>query len=86
MARTLGVITIGQAPRDDIAALQAIAAQAVKRKAGARGLRAIMEEVMLDVMYHVPYLPGIRECKITREVVEKKEEPVLVFAEEQKAG
>jgi ATP-dependent Clp protease ATP-binding subunit ClpX len=67
-------------------ALQAIAAQAVKRKAGARGLRAILEDVMLDVMYHVPYLPGIRECKITREVVEKKEEPVLVFEEEQKAG
>ena len=67
-------------------ALQAIASLAIKRKAGARGLRAIMEDVMLDIMYHVPYLPGIRECKITREVVEKKEEPVLVFEESQKAG
>ncbi|MEW5847379.1 MAG: ATP-dependent Clp protease ATP-binding subunit ClpX [Myxococcota bacterium] len=67
-------------------ALQAIAKEAVKRKAGARGLRAIMEDVMLDVMYHVPYLPGIRECKITKEVVEQKAEPVLVFEEEQKTG
>ncbi|MBI5495005.1 MAG: ATP-dependent Clp protease ATP-binding subunit ClpX [Deltaproteobacteria bacterium] len=67
-------------------ALQAIAAQAIKRKTGARGLRAIMEDVMLDIMYHACYLPGIRECRITRETVEKKEEPVLVFEEEQKAG
>ena len=56
-------------------ALQAIAAAAIKRKSGARGLRAIMEDVMLDVMYNVPYLPRIRECKITREVVEQKADP-----------
>jgi ATP-dependent Clp protease ATP-binding subunit ClpX len=67
-------------------ALQAIASLAIKRKSGARGLRAIMEDVMLDVMYNVPYLPRIRECKITREVVEQKAEPVLVFEEEKQAG
>ena len=67
-------------------ALQAIAREAIKRKAGARGLRAIIEDVMLDIMYSVPYLPHIRECRITKEVVERKEEPVLAFEEEQKAG
>jgi ATP-dependent Clp protease ATP-binding subunit ClpX len=67
-------------------ALQAVAREAVKRKVGARGLRAILEDVMLDIMYHVPYLPRIRECKITKEVVDQHVEPALVFEEEQKAG
>ena len=45
-------------------ALQAIAAEAIKRKTGARGLRAIMEECMLDVMYDLPGKDNIKECII----------------------
>ena len=64
-------------------ALESIADQAVKRKMGARGLRIIMEELMLDVMYHLPSQGDIKECVITREVVEAKQKPITLF---QKAG
>jgi len=67
-------------------ALDAVAKLAMKRKGGARSLRSILENVMLEIMYAVPYLPGIKECKITREVVEASEEPLLIFEEEKKAG
>ncbi|MFH1810164.1 MAG: ATP-dependent Clp protease ATP-binding subunit ClpX [Pseudomonadota bacterium] len=67
-------------------ALEAAADQAMKRKGGARSLRAILENVMLDIMYTVPYLPGIKECKVTREVVESGAEPILIIEEEKKVG
>ncbi|MBN2358688.1 MAG: ATP-dependent Clp protease ATP-binding subunit ClpX [Deltaproteobacteria bacterium] len=67
-------------------ALEAISELAMKRKGGARSLRSILENVMLDIMYGVPYLPRIKECKITREVVESNADPILIFEEEQKAG
>src|SRR5437867_1198796 len=51
-------------------ALTAIAEEAARRNSGARGLRAILEEVMLDVMYEIPSLTGVKECVVTREVVE----------------
>ena len=50
-------------------ALRAIAHEAMRRKAGARGLRAIMENAMLDIQYDVPYRDGIKECKITEGVI-----------------
>jgi ATP-dependent Clp protease ATP-binding subunit ClpX len=59
-------------------ALRAIAEEAYRRKSGARGLRAIMEEVMLDVMYELPSLQGVRECVVTAEVVTERQRPVLV--------
>jgi ATP-dependent Clp protease ATP-binding subunit ClpX len=64
-------------------ALDAIAELALARKIGARGLRMIIEELMLDVMYTVPGQKKIRECVITREVVESKEKPITVM---EKAG
>jgi ATP-dependent Clp protease ATP-binding subunit ClpX len=64
-------------------ALEAIAELALNRKIGARGLRMIIEELMLDVMYTVPGQKKIRECVITREVVESKEKPITVM---EKAG
>ena len=67
-------------------ALEAIADQAVKRKGGARALRSILENVMLEIMYAVPYLPGIKECRITRDTVEAHQDPVLIFEQEKKAG
>jgi ATP-dependent Clp protease ATP-binding subunit ClpX len=60
-------------------ALMAIAKKAVKRKSGARGLRAILEEIMLDVMYEIPSQKGIKECLITEDTVAKKEKPILIY-------
>jgi ATP-dependent Clp protease ATP-binding subunit ClpX len=60
-------------------ALRAIAEEASRRDSGARGLRAILEEVMLDVMYEIPSLPGVKECVVTREVVESRGRPELVL-------
>ena len=60
-------------------ALSAISKKAIKRKTGARGLRSILEEIMLDVMYEIPSQKGIRECLVTEETVAKKEKPILVY-------
>ncbi|MFN3480449.1 MAG: ATP-dependent Clp protease ATP-binding subunit ClpX [Thermodesulfovibrionales bacterium] len=60
-------------------ALTAIARRAVQRKTGARGLRAILEEVMLDVMYEIPSEKGISECLINEDTVVKKERPILIY-------
>lgn len=60
-------------------ALVAIAKKAVQRKTGARGLRAILEEVMLDVMYEIPSEKGIAECLINEDTVIKKERPILIY-------
>ena len=60
-------------------ALTAIAQEASRRNSGARGLRAILEEVMLDVMYEIPSLTGVKECVVTREVVENRARPELVL-------
>jgi ATP-dependent Clp protease ATP-binding subunit ClpX len=64
-------------------ALEAIAEAALRRKIGARGLRMIIEDIMLDLMYTLPGQKKIRECVITREVVESKEKPITVI---EKAG
>jgi ATP-dependent Clp protease ATP-binding subunit ClpX len=65
----------------------AIAKEALKRGTGARGLRAILEEVMLEIMYELPSIQGLKECVITREVILNHERPVLVSeaAKEQSA-
>ncbi|MBI5101040.1 MAG: ATP-dependent Clp protease ATP-binding subunit ClpX [Nitrospirae bacterium] len=59
--------------------LSAIAKRAVQRKSGARGLRAILEEIMLDVMYEIPSQKGIKECLITEDTVVKREKPILIY-------
>ena len=59
-------------------AIEAIAKMAVERKTGARGLRSIMENVMMDVMYEIPSDDTIRECKITKAAVDGTGEPVVV--------
>jgi ATP-dependent Clp protease ATP-binding subunit ClpX len=61
-------------------ALTAIAEEAARRKSGARGLRAILEELMLDVMYEIPSLDGVVECVVDRSVVESRKRPELVFS------
>lgn len=60
-------------------ALSAIADEALKRKSGARGLRAILESCMLDIMYDIPSKQDVKECVIGEEVVLKKEEPILLY-------
>jgi ATP-dependent Clp protease ATP-binding subunit ClpX len=62
-------------------ALTAIAKEAIKRKTGARGLRAILEDVMLDLMYEIPSQSNVRECLITEEVITKREKPLLIYEE-----
>ena len=65
-------------------AYRAIAKDAIKRKSGARGLRAILESVMLDIMYDIPSMPGVRECVIGEEVISGGERPLLIY--ENQAG
>jgi ATP-dependent Clp protease ATP-binding subunit ClpX len=63
-------------------ALEAVAEQALLRGTGARGLRAILEEVLLEVMYDIPSRTDVGGCRITREVVLEKVAPTLVPREE----
>jgi len=63
-------------------ALRAVARKALARNAGARGLRAILENAMLDVMYEIPSNKGIREVVITVEVIERGERPLMVYEKE----
>ncbi|MEE9502433.1 MAG: ATP-dependent Clp protease ATP-binding subunit ClpX [Candidatus Aminicenantaceae bacterium] len=65
-------------------ALQAVASDAIIRKSGARGLRAILECVMLDIMYDIPTMPGVRECVVGEEVIKNSECPLLLY--ENQAG
>ena len=65
-------------------ALVAMAKEAVKRKSGARGLRAIMEDTMLDIMYEIPSKENVRECVVGEEVVLRKEEPILLYEQPKK--
>ena len=74
--KLFGYDGVGLSFEDD--AVEAIASQAVERKTGARGLRSIMENVMMDVMYEIPSDDTIRECKITKEAVEGTDKPVVI--------
>jgi len=63
-------------------ALQAMARQALARKSGARGLRAILESIMLELMYDIPSRDDVEECVVSEEVVEQGAEPLLVLKHE----
>ncbi|HWR90948.1 MAG TPA: AAA family ATPase, partial [Desulfobacterales bacterium] len=65
-------------------ALSAVSREAIKRKSGARGLRAIMESCMLDIMYELPSLENVKECVISEDVVLNKEDPILLFEQTKK--
>lgn len=67
-------------------AVRAIAKEALKRNTGARGLRAIIEEAMRDVMFEVPSRTDVTKCIVTKEVIAKKEEPVMVTTGEGKGA
>ncbi|ACS80121.1 ATP-dependent Clp protease ATP-binding subunit ClpX [Maridesulfovibrio salexigens] len=67
-------------------ALKSIAAKAVERKTGARGLRNVLESIMLDIMYKLPSMSGVKECVINKSVVENGMEPILFFHNEVKSA
>ena len=60
-------------------ALRAVAKLSMERKSGARGLRSILENTMLEVMYDIPSQSDIKECVISEDVVLKKEKPILIY-------
>ncbi len=62
-------------------ALRAVAREAIKRGTGARGLRSILENVMLDLMYEIPGQKNVKECIISEEVITKKEPPIVIYEE-----
>src|SRR5262249_11258728 len=63
-------------------ALKAIASEAIRRKAGARGLRSILETAMLDVMYEIPSRKTAREVLISEDVILRKSDPVVLHESE----
>ena len=65
-------------------ALAAIAKEALKRKSGARGLRAIIESSMIDIMYEIPSMENVKECVIGEDTVINKEDPILLFEQPKK--
>lgn len=60
-------------------ALRQIAKEALKRKTGARGLRSIIEGIMRNVMYDVPSIEGVTACRVTKDVITSKKEPILTI-------
>lgn len=67
-------------------ALRAIAKKTLDRKTGARGLRAILEEIMTDIMYEIPSSENIVKCIITRETVEQNKPPAVLINDKKKAS
>ena len=65
-------------------ALSAIARKAIERKTGARGLRSIMEHILLDTMFDLPSMDGVEEVVISAEVVEGEAKPLLIYADKGK--
>ena len=63
-------------------ALETIAAEAMKRKMGARALRAVLEEVMMNIMYEIPSTPSVKKCIIDGDVVLGRKEPMLITTDE----
>jgi ATP-dependent Clp protease ATP-binding subunit ClpX len=60
-------------------AIKAVAREALKRKSGARGLRSILENSMLDIMFEIPSLKSVHECVVSEEVILQNESPILLY-------
>ncbi|WP_461210527.1 ATP-dependent Clp protease ATP-binding subunit ClpX [Desulfocurvus sp. DL9XJH121] len=67
-------------------AMVAIAAKALERKTGARGLRSVLEGIMLDIMYRLPSIEGVKECVVNTAVVEGGQEPLLIYQQEARSA
>lgn len=68
------------------AALKGVVAEAMRRKTGARALRAIMEDVMLDIMFNLPQIKNVKKCTITEAVIREKKDPDFVYQEIKKTA
>ncbi len=66
-------------------ALKAIAARAIERKTGARGLRSILEEILLDTMFEIPAMEGVEEVVVNEDAITRKADPLLIYADKSKA-
>jgi ATP-dependent Clp protease ATP-binding subunit ClpX len=66
--------------------LRAIARRAIERKTGARGLRNVLESIMLDISYRLPSLSGVKECVVNQSVVDNESEPLLIYEQEVKTA
>lgn len=62
-------------------ALRGIATKAIARKTGARGLRSIMESILLDTMFELPGLDGVEEVVINKEVAEQRAKPLYIYSD-----
>ena len=67
-------------------ALKEIAKKAMDQKTGARGLRNVMESIMLDTMYKLPSLSGVRECLINKSVIVNSLEPILIYEQQARSA
>ena len=66
--------------------LRQVAAEAILKKTGARGLRGILEDILVDVMYEIPSQESVRECIISDDVVARKKDPILVYESESESA
>ena len=66
--------------------MKAIAQTAIKRKTGARGLRGVIESAMLDIMFEIPSMAGVKECIIDADCITEGAEPRMVMGEKTEAG
>ncbi|MCD6287932.1 MAG: ATP-dependent Clp protease ATP-binding subunit ClpX [Candidatus Hydrogenedentes bacterium] len=67
-------------------ALESIASLAIEKETGARGLRSVLEEIMLDVMYDIPSQDGVVEVTMTEDAVKQKEKPIVLYEQKQKSA
>jgi len=65
-------------------ALSNIAKEALNRKSGARGLRAILESCLLNIMYEIPSIDNVKECVISEDVLLNNEDPILLYEQTKK--
>lgn len=65
-------------------ALSAIANEALKQKSGARGLRSVLENCLLDIMYKIPSIKDVKECVVGEDVILNKEDPILLYEQTRK--
>jgi ATP-dependent Clp protease ATP-binding subunit ClpX len=65
-------------------AFKSIAKRAIERKTGARGLRSIMEAILLDTMFDLPSMNGVQEVVISRDVVDGEAKPLLIYSDREK--
>ena len=83
---TRGSSGANEAGAEQAGALGAISNEALKRRSGARGLRAILENIMLDVMFEIPSQPTIKEVVISEDVVRNREQPLVVYQKAQETA